>query len=326
MPEPRPDTATAAAAGVDVFIVNPRSAAGTTLRRFEGVRPLFQKQLPSLEVWHTRAPGHATSLAREAIAAGARSVISVGGDGTNHEVINGFFDEQGARYPGKTAFGVLTSGTGGDFRRSLGWDLDPQGTLRRIVAHSPRLIDVGRVTIEAGPGTSQVRYFLNIGSFGISGEIVDTVNRYTKRLGSQASFLAGTLRHALGYRPVRVQLSLDDAPLAEIEVTAVVVANGQYFGGGMWVAPEARIDDGWLDVVIVRGGGPGMWLRHGLKIYSGRHGDVPGVTVHRVRRVRALLPPRVAAGSDIRMELDGEAAGMLPAAFEVVPRALPLLV
>lgn len=313
--------------GADIFIVNPRSAAGTTLRRFEGVRPIFQKALPALEVWHTRAPGHATALARQAIAAGARSVIAVGGDGTNHEVINGFFDEQGQRHPGDTAFGMLTSGTGGDFRRTLGWDLDPRGALQRIAAQSPRLVDVGRVHVEDPAGGMRLRHFLNIGSFGISGEIVETVNRSSKRLGSQASFLVGTLRNVIAYRPVRISLSLDGAPPGEIDVTAVIVANGQYFGGGMWVAPEARVDDGWLDVVIVRGGGLGMWLRHGYKLYSGRHRDIPEVSTHRVRRLRALplTGSHPAASPGVRLELDGEAAGLLPVTFEVVPRALPLL-
>lgn len=305
-----------------VFILNPRSAAGATLRRFERVRPRFEQRLPGMEVWLTERPGHATKLARRAIDEGASAIIAVGGDGTSNEVINGFFDEKGEPLGAETAFGVVTSGTGGDFRRTFGWATDPLDDLRRIERRSLRRIDVGRVRFRDHESKDAVRCFVNIGSFGMSGQIVDTVNRSSKALGAKASFLSGTLKHMIGYRPQRVRLAFDEGAAEEVEVTVVALANGQYFGGGMWVAPEAVVDDGLFDAVVIEGGGLPLWLRHGLKIYAGRHRDLPQVRMRTCKRV-VVEPAR--AGERVLLELDGEQPGALPATFEVVPRAIPLL-
>ena len=305
-----------------VFIVNPRSAAGATLRRFERIRGQFAARLPNLEVWLTKSPGHATELARQAVRENVQTLVSVGGDGTNNEVINGFFDEDGNAIETETSLGIVTSGTGGDFRRSFGWSEDPTEAMERIVARRIQRIDVGRVRFTDDAGKEQLRHYLNIGSFGIGGDIVNTVNHSSKAWGAKASFLLGTVRSMVGYEPQRVRLTCDDAPSMECDVTAVAVANGQYFGGGMHVAPQANVADGLFHTVVIEGGGLPLWLKHGLKIYSGRHQELAEVRVMPLKRL-------VAEPLDARpvlLELDGEACGCLPAAFEVVPQALPLLV
>lgn len=310
-----------AAPGPMVFVLNPRSAAGATLRRFERVRGRFQAALPGLQVWLTERPGHATELARRAIRQGARAVVAVGGDGTNNEVVNGFFDEDGHRLAGDTAFGVVTSGTGGDFRRTFGWPADPLSDLERLARGVVRRIDVGRARFATREGGEAARYFVNIGSFGISGRIVDTVNRSSKALGARTSFIAGTLRNLVGYRPQRVRVTCDDGPPQDLDITVVAVANGQYFGGGMCVAPDAKVDDGILDAVQIEGGGLPLWLQHGAKIYSGRHAALPEVCIAPVRGLRA----EPLGSEEVLVELDGEQPGRLPATFEVLPAAIPLL-
>lgn len=305
-----------------VFIVNPRSAAGATLRRFERVRAQFTARLPNLEVWLTKAPGHATELARQALREDVHTLVSVGGDGTNNEIVNGFFDEQGNAFETQTSLGIVTSGTGGDFRRSFGWSEDPTEALERIVRRRVKRIDVGRVRFTDETGKERSRHYLNIGSFGIGGDIVNTVNHSSKAWGAKASFLLGTIRNMVGYEPQRVRLLCDDAPAMECVVTAVAVANGQYFGGGMHVAPQANVEDGLFHTVVIEGGGLPLWLKHGLKIYSGRHQDLPEVRTMPLQRLVA----EPMDGRPVLLELDGEACGALPAEFEVVPKALPLLV
>lgn len=309
-------------AGAHVFILNPRSAGGVTRRRFERVRARFQSVLPNMEVRLTERPLHATELAREAVRAGAAAVIAVGGDGTNNECVNGFFDEDGERIPSETAFGVVTSGTGGDFRRTFGWALDPEKDLARIERGERRRIDLGRVRFTQRDGSEGVRYFLNIGSFGMSGDVVDKVNASTKALGAKGSFMTATVRSLLGYKPQRVRLSVDGGDEEEHSVTTVAVANGQYFGGGMWIAPEARCDDGSFELVVIGGVSAGFWLKHGLKVYSGTHKELPEVVCRGCRSVRALP----ASDREVLIELDGEQSGRLPATFELLPRALDLLV
>jgi YegS/Rv2252/BmrU family lipid kinase len=307
--------------GAYVFILNPRSAAGATRRRFERVRARFQSALPDMQVRLTERPDHATLLAREAVRAGAAAVIAVGGDGTNNEVINGFFDEDGERIDSATAFGVVTSGTGGDFRRTFGWGTDPEQDLRRIERGARRRIDVGRVRYTRRDGSAAVRCFVNIASFGMSGAIVDMVNAGSKALGAKGSFLTATVRNMMSYKPPRVRLVVDDGAPEELAVTTVAVASGQYFGGGMWIAPAARADDGSFELVIIRAASVAFWLKHGLKIYNGAHRALPEVSSRACRSVRA----EPVGGAEVLLELDGELPGRLPASFEVLPGAVELI-
>lgn len=306
-----------------VFVVNPRSANGATLRRFERVRARFAQELGDIDVKLTERPKHATELARAAVRGGARAVIAVGGDGTNNEVINGFFEDDGTKIPGATAFGVVTSGTGGDFRRTFHWTTEPLDDLARLKRFQTRNIDVGRITVTTEGGGSRSHQFVNIASFGMSGEVVDVVNNSSKAMGAKLSFMAGSVRTMISYRAKRVRLTIDDATPWEGDVTVVAVANAQFFGGGMWIAPEAKPDDGLFDCVTVGGGGLGFWVKHGLKVYAGKHMALPGVSMSRCRRVRA---EPVRADEKVLVEIDGEQPGHLPATFEIVPGAIPLLV
>ena len=310
-----------------VFVVNPRSAAGATLRRFEGVRERFRARLAeagaTIDVKLTGGPRHATVLAREAVASGATAVVAVGGDGTNNEVINGFFDDNGERIASETAFGVVTSGTGGDFRRTFGWGTDPLDDLERLARFDKRRIDVGRLRCVDETGAPVVRMFVNISSFGLSGVVVDVVNKSSKRLGAKLSFMVGSAKTMATYKPQRVKLTLDDGPSVEEDITLVAASNGQYFGGSMWIAPDAVVDDGRFDVVVVRGGGLGFWVKSGLKLYSGEHRQLPEVKISRCSKVAAS--PAV-AGEKVFIDLDGEQPGVLPATWEVLPGAVDLLV
>lgn len=310
------------ARGKFVFVVNPRSANGATLRRFERVREKFDAALHGIEVRLTERPRHATELARAAVRDGAKCVVSVGGDGTNNEVVNGFFDEQGELIESGTAFGVVTSGTGGDFRRTFKWTIDPLDDLARLARFETKLVDAGRVRFTGEDGREQVRAFINIATAGVAGAVVDVVNNSSKALGAKVSFLAGSVRAMVSYRPLPVRLSIDDGPTRALDATLVAVANGQYFGGGMWIAPDALPFDGQFHVVTIEGGGPAFWARHGLKLYAGSHVSLPACEVRTGRKVR------IEPGSDapVLVEMDGEQPGRLPAVYELVPAAIPLVV
>jgi YegS/Rv2252/BmrU family lipid kinase len=306
-----------------VFIVNPRSAAGATRKRFETVRARFVAALGDVSVKLTERPNHATTLAREAIVAGADAVVAVGGDGTNNEVINGFFDEQGQRIHSPTAFGVVTSGTGGDFRRTFGWSTEPLDDLVRLIRFEKRRIDIGRLQCSDGKGGTVRRHFINISSLGLSGDVVNNINEGgMKMLGAKASFMMTSAATLLRYQPKRIRLSINDAPPTQADMTFVAVCNGQYFGGSMRVGPGADVSDGLFDVVTVQSGGLSFFLRHGLKIYQGTHVDVPGVDVVRATRVRA----EPVGNAVTPVELDGEGPGVLPAQWDMVPAAIDLLV
>jgi diacylglycerol kinase (ATP) len=142
-------------------------------------------------------------------------------------------------------------------------------------------------------------------------------------MGGTASFFLATVRAAVRYRNQRVRLVLDDKEEEALELTInnVAVANGRYFGGGMHIAPDALLDDGIFDVVAVGDVNALDMLRDGAKLYRGKHLGLPKVVVRRARKIEA----RPLDSVDILLDVDGEAPGALPATFEILPAALPLV-
>jgi len=301
------------------FIVNPRASNGRCGRVWRRViAPALAEKQQSHEVLSTERGGHAIELA-EACVGHADVVVSVGGDGTHNEVATGLL-RAGDRAPWPK-LGCLTLGTGGDFRRTLGLPRAPLEQLDHMLSglDRPKKGDLGKLTYLDHDGQERVRAFINIASFGLSGEVDERVNRTTKAFGGFASFLIGTLRAAVGYKNRPVSLSIDGGPTQTYRIYTVAVANGQYFGGGMRVAPAADPCDGLFDVVVMGDLRFGESLRAGPAIYQGAHVDFDKVEVVRARTVTATSDVRVL------LDVDGEQLGCLPASFEMLPECLDVL-
>jgi YegS/Rv2252/BmrU family lipid kinase len=299
-------------------IVNPRSAGGKTGKRWPEIERAVTKHLGEIHAYMTSKPRHATELARQALAEGAELVISVGGDGTNNEVLNGLF-EDGRPVNPAAAMSVIPGGTGGDFARLLGFPKEADAVAARLAQSKPKPIDVGRLTCVDPSGATISRMFLNITSFGLGGEVDDRVNRTSKALGGRLSFLWASLMAVLSYKNRPVHLVIDDVLNEERVIQQVSVANGQYFGAGMWVAPHAALDDGLFDIVIQGDRTKAETLLGGSDIYKGKHLEDPKTQVVRGRRLTAT------SREVTLIDMDGEQPGRLPATIELVPRALPFL-
>ncbi|HEY1707893.1 MAG TPA: diacylglycerol kinase family protein [Rhizomicrobium sp.] len=304
-------------------VVNPRSASGATGRDWKATARTLEKLYPHMAVAFTRHRGEAAHMVRTALREGHHEVIAVGGDGTINEAVNGFFDVNGAISP-DAVFGFVTSGTGGDFRKTFGIATGSEAAIARLGKAVVRAIDVGRVSCLSARGESITRYFINIASFGMSGLIVDSVNRarIAKLFGGAFAFAFHSAMGALRYRerPVRLIAGEFDS-IAPI--STVAVANGRFFGGGMMVAPSARTDDGLFDVIVMGGGSRSQTLSDMKQIYTGEHVNNPNVKVVRAPKVVAV-PVADTGGRAVLIETDGESAGRLPATFEILPRALNL--
>jgi diacylglycerol kinase family enzyme len=190
----------------------------------------------------------------------------------------------------------------------------------RVRNAEPRLIDIGRLRYVDHQGRAALRHFLNIASFGIGGLVDEIVNRSSKALGGKAAFALATLRAMLRYRHQRVRIRLDGKEPKETHILNVAVANGRFFGGGMNIAPHAELDDGLFDVVELGDLGLVDFVLHGQKLRKGDHLQMPEVSFTRAKRVEA----HPAIGERVLLDVDGEQPGMLPATFEIVPRALRL--
>lgn len=307
-----------------LVIVNPASGGGATGRSWPTLRRgLSALSGPTEEVFTTR-PGHATELARQAILDGFERLVVVGGDGTLNEAVNGLFevDEEGEIAPRLLRDDIVLApvrrGTGGDFARLL----QLPGTGPRIFAHlsSDRRtrMDLGMCTYTDAEGRRRRRAFANVASFGLSGLVDAKINGSKKGLGA-ASFVLSIASALLEYRRAPVQIAVDGELLYEGPILVGVAANGAFFGGGVHIAPEARLDDGLLEIVILLEAGPREVMRV-LDVYSGRHIRWPSARVARGR----ILEARVLDTTACLIDLDGEQPGRLDAAFEVLPGAVVL--
>lgn len=300
------------------FIVNPNAAMGSTGREWPRIKAMARDRLGPFEDHLTTGPGEATSLTSQALRQGAERVICVGGDGTLNEVVNGFMGEDGPLEAG-AKLGLIPRGTGCDFIKTVPIPKELDKALDVIHDAHARTIDLGRLEYRDQQGRIFLRYFHNIASFGLGGEVDQRVNRTTKVFGGFVSFLWATLISILIYDKKEVRLKVDQGFDQRLKSWNVVVANGQYHGGGMWVAPDAVIDDGLFQVIVIGDLNLAQVFWNLPKLYNGK--------ILQVKKVRALTGKRVEASSVQRvlLDVDGEQLAQLPVVVEMVPATLPLI-
>ena len=265
----------------------------------------------------TTRPLEATEIAQRAVRESRPVVVAVGGDGTLNEVVNGFFHNS-APIPTTTKLAMVPLGTGGDFRRTLRIPVDPLEAVQVIATGLVRRLDAGCVTYQAPDGSTAVRHFINIADAGIGGEVVSRVNSGRKMLGG-VTFKLATLTALLSWKNKPMNVTIDGVS-HDIVGQQVVVANCQYFGGGMRMAPSASPTDGVFDVVLVSWGVRDTLLAAG-SIGSGKHLD------KRDTKIQLLYGKRISITSPekVRIDLDGEQPGFLPALFEIQPGAIEFI-
>jgi len=304
-----------------VVVVNPTAGAGRFANARDALAQKLRAGLGACEVLFTKARGDATELAAQAHAGGATTVVSLGGDGTHNEVINGLMR---SGCPTDVQFGVLSGGTGGDFCRNTvgGHDLD--AGIRSLTESAARRIDIGFTRYRTDTGSPGESYFLNIASCGVSGLVCRLVEKSGKRFGGGVAFYLATMRALWRYKPARVRLVLDDQPIGDAagtDITNVAVCNGQFAGGGMKFGPNASLNDGKLDITIIRPISLLGQVFHTPKLYKGRLEDMPLVSQHRGQRLQV----EPVGDNPAYIEFDGEAPGFAPAEFSILPAALPVL-
>ena len=301
-----------------LFIVNPASARGATLRAWADARREVEAAGVSFDEHVTTRAGEATEVARTALSLGVTRIVAVGGDGTLSEVVNGYFDDDWRAINSAAAIGLLPSGTGSDFRRLMG--LTNRGDwIRTLLSPETRLIDVARADFQDLDGASASRLFINVASFGLGGDVSALVNRWRDTLprwiGGSARFAAAAIAALGRYKNVAVSLRLDGREI-KINSNLIIAANGRFAGGGMMLAPHAELDDGLLDVIVTDNAARLDVVRELRRIRRGAHLKNPKVTEIRAREV--------SINSDVPMaiDLDGEMVGFTPAKLEIVASAI----
>ncbi len=296
-------------------IVNPHSANCSTRKQWPGIAEEIRKNIGEFDWEFTPGPNTAPELTKRALKEGYEMIVGVGGDGTNNEIINGFFEAEQAINP-EAVYAMICRGTGSDLIKTLGIPRDPARAARVLAGNETRRIDLGRMSFRDHQGREARRYFINITSFGIGGEVDERVNRTTKAFGGRVSFLYGSIRAYFSYENKSVNIEIDNDSQGESKVFNVAVANGQYFGGGMRVAPRARLDDELFDIVIMGDLSFLESVRMGRMIYKGEHIGLPKIESFRGKKLSATSEQRVL------LDVDGEQPGMLPVSVEIIPGAI----
>ncbi len=301
--------------GPMMLICNSRSGRGGVAKALPEVQEHLRQRGLAYELRYTEGPGHATDLARDALSSGIRFLVAVGGDGTVHEVVNGMIENDRAVNP-DAVFGVVAAGTGSDFIKTFGIRSLPSAAVAHLDGPNSFPIDIGKI-VYTEDGREVTRYFPNIAEAGLGADVVAKAARLPRWLGPTVYLFAFWLTMSK-HRPAQVKVDLVDRTY-EGPMNNLVVANGQFFGGGMKIAPKAAPTDGLLDVQIEHARKKDA-IAMMPKVFKGTH--LPHPSVKEAKRVKVSIT----SDRPLLIEADGEVLGHTPATFEVLRDVLSLKV
>ncbi len=305
-------------------VLNPAAGGGRMRLEWPFFEDALAKRFGAVELRTTARPGEAPLLAAGLARAGCDVVMAAGGDGTVSEVADGQLAHM-ADGGSKAALAVAPVGTGSDFATAMGIPRRADACAAAIADNAPRRIDAGRISFMDDAGRPLLRHFVSIASLGVSGEIDRVINAASAkkrgRMSGKALFFWFTIREFLRYRFQEVRVAVDGEPPVEARIAVVAIANNRSFGGGMMIAPMARMDDGLLEVVIVKATSRWQLVRDLRLVYSGAHVGIESCVFLRGRQV-TVTPLGDPAVNAAVLDIDGESPGRIPATFEVLPLAL----
>jgi diacylglycerol kinase (ATP) len=296
-------------------IVNPAAGANSTRKKWPELKSLLTSLGLLFDPTYTEGSGHAIELARAAAGNGYRCLVAVGGDGTINEVANGILESGGGK---DISLGIISTGTGSDFIRSVGIPRQSGEACLRLVRPTTRQLDIGIVEFQKDKQTRK-RFFINAAGIGFDAAAVETTEHLPKNMGGTIPYLAGLLCTLVCYRNKHVTLRM--AEKVNIgRMMSVVVSNGNFLGGGMRIAPDAVLDDGLLDVCVIGDVSKFDLLKSLHMVYKGTHGSHPKVRMDRAEKIT------VESEEKILVHADGDLLGEGPAVFSLMPKALTVIV
>lgn len=295
------------------LIVNPIAGAGKTTRTWPHIKELLQSLGLDFDYALTEAAGHAIELAKAAANKGCKLVVSVGGDGTINEVVNGLYEAGGLK---EVMLGIVSTGTGADYIRTLGIPRVYDEACKLFLQPKTRVVDIGVIEFTGNQGK---RIFVNFAGLGFDAEIVKATTKTFKATGAMASYLLGLLFTLVSYQNKEVSITVN-GEVEERKIVTILMGHGRYAGGGMMTTPDADPSDGLFDVLIVDNMTKPDLLQSLPRIYKGTHLTHPKVSVKRVSEIE--IHPK----QKMCIQADGDLIGEAPARFRVLPSALTVVV
>ncbi len=298
-------------------IVNPNAGNGKGKKDWSRISGIFSRNKIPLEIRFTERKGQGIEFTREAIAGGYRKLVSVGGDGTLNEVVNGVFT-QVICAPSEIIISMIPVGTGNDWGRMHGIPLVYEGAVQFIKEEKRMLHDIGVVDY-FNEGKKERRYFINIAGLGFESVVVKKTNKQKdKGKSNKAIYFYNLLSSLITYRNTPVEIIIDGVKSSS-KVFSINVGNGRYCGGGMRQTPDALPDDGLLDITVIREMGRLEIIRSLKLLYDGTILSHPKVDGYRSTNLN------VSSESLLFLEADGESLGHTPAEFGIIPSAINII-
>ncbi len=297
------------------LIVNPTAGAGRTAKKWPYIKALLKNTGLRFEHDITEAPGHAIELAKSAVNKGYKLVVSVGGDGTINEIVNGIYATGDMK---DVELGIIGTGTGSDYIRTIGVSKYYQESCHHLMNPMKKSVDLGMVEFTQN-GQPAKRIFANFAGLGFDAEVVKATTKKFKNFGGKPAYLMGLLSTFTTYKNRQIQITIN-GQTENHKVCTIVMSNGKYGGGSMLLAPNADPCDGLFDVIIIGDVTKPDLLRSLPRIYKGTHLTHPKVMVKRTNLIT------ISSDEPMAIQADGDLLGEAPARFTVLPSVLNILV
>lgn len=298
------------------IIVNPSAGSGKAKKIAETLLLKAGEIICSeIRIKFTEERNHATFIAREALKNGAEKIVAVGGDGTINEVVNGFF-ENGRPVNPACELGIISCGTGKGFANSMKLPVDINQQIKILWNPGFNAIDIGLIAYQDIHGERAERFFVNECQTGIGSKVASLVGSGHKIFGGKLAFGVTATIQAILLKPLELKIEFDDEPGQDYKVIGLVVGNGTECAGGMKLTPDARLDDGLFDILLIHDMNVIKRLINLTKVYSGTHILSQYFTVRRCKKIK------ITSFDSALLEADGEMLGTSPFEMEILPAAI----
>lgn len=300
-----------------IIIVNPNAGKCRGGKDWNLISSLLAGEGLHFDVRFTERKGHAIILAAEAVNKGYRKIITVGGDGTLNEVVNGVFMNTSC-HTTEVSLGIIPVGTGNDWGKMFGIPNDYAGAIKIISEGKTMLHDAGHIDYFEGSGKKE-RYFINIAGVGFESAVVQRTNHQKERGHSgKLIYLYNLLVTLFAYRYRKVTFTIDSEKM-KARIFSINIGNGRYCGGGMRQTPNALPDDGLLDITVISGMGKLEIIRNLKILYNGKILEHPKISGYRCKTFS------IDSETPVYTEADGEMLGHTPATFSIIPASLKMI-
>jgi diacylglycerol kinase (ATP) len=287
-----------------LFIVNPAAGKGMAMEFIPKIHSIFKDLEEHYIIEITKRPGHAQEIVKQYVQMEDYRVYSIGGDGTLNEVLNGIVGSG-------SILGIIPAGTGNDFIRSITGFGNTENILERTIKSGDFYVDLASVN---------GRYYINVASVGLDAEIAYNAKVFKKSrfLSGSAAYIFSIFITLLKYKSKLMNIEIDGKN-TELKTLLISVANGKYYGGGMKVAPTALLDDGLLDICLIKHVNKLKILVLFPKLIKGTHHTIKQVSFYKGRKVV------IRSSEKLSLNIDGEIFRTKEAIFEVLSKAIRVI-